>query len=160
MPTYYYTEGGDKIRNTEAYASTGAPMYETKYGDTNDINTPTTIYKMNLQNGKKYIGKTIDIDRRMNQHFSGNGSKVTKKFKPISGEVLDEVPGLFSNEIEHEYTEQYIEEYGYENVRGGYYTNSKTLKFKSHNKQHTTNNNVICFKCGKSGHYANKCYSY
>ena len=91
MPTYY-TEYGQKIRNPEAYASTGAPMYETKYGNTKDINAPTIIYKMNLQNDKKYIGKTTDFDRRMEQHFSGNGSKVTKKFKPISGEVIDEVP--------------------------------------------------------------------
>ena len=44
-------------------------MYETKYGNTKDVNTTTTIYKMNLQNGKKYIGKTTNIDRRTEQHF-------------------------------------------------------------------------------------------
>ena len=167
MPTYY-TENGDRIRNPEAYASTGAPMYETKYGDTKDINSKTVIYKMDLENGKKYIGKTSDIDRRMEQHFSGNGSKVTKKFKPISGTVIDEVPGFFSNEIEHEYTEEYIEKYGYQNVRGGYYTNSKTLKYQSQNKKKTTNNKkkpqttkkntIICYNCGKKGHYASQCY--
>jgi hypothetical protein len=82
MPTYY-TERGDKIRNNEAYASTGAPMYTTKYKKTRDINAPTTIYKLNLKGGKKYVGKTTDIDRRTKQHFSGNGAKVTQKFKPL-----------------------------------------------------------------------------
>ena len=82
MPTYY-TEFGEKIRNPEAYASTGAPMYKTKYGESTDINAPTTIYKLNLKGGKKYVGKTTDIERRTDQHFSGNGAKVTKKFKPI-----------------------------------------------------------------------------
>ena len=105
-------------------------MYKTKYGDTKDFNVPTTIYKMDLQNGKKYIGKTTDVDRRMDQHFSGKGAKVTKKFKPINGTVLDEVPGFFSNQVEHEYTQTYIQKHGYQNVRGGYYTNSKTLKYE------------------------------
>lgn len=87
MPTYY-TESGQKIRNPEAYASTGAPMYETKYGNTKDVNAPTTIYKMNLKNGKKYIGKTTDVDRRMEQHFSGNGSKVTKNLNQLVVKLL------------------------------------------------------------------------
>ena len=124
----YYTQSGQKIRNPEAYASTGAPMYKTKYTESKDINSPTVIYKMNLKGGKKYVGKTVDFDRRMCQHFSGGGAKVTKKFKPIDAKVVDEVPGYFSDAIEHEYTEEYIDKYGYENVRGGMYTNSKTLK--------------------------------
>ena len=157
MPTYY-TEKGKKIINPEAYAYTGAPMYDTKYGNTKNINITTTIYKMNLQNGKKYIGKTCAIDRRMEQHFSGNGSKVTKKFKPHSCEILDEVPGFFSNEVEHEYTEEYIKKHGYQNIRGGYYTNSKTLKYIPKNKKNTKT--IICYKCKRGGHYANQCYNY
>jgi len=153
MPTYY-TETGEKVRNPEEYALTGAPMYKTKYGDSKDINAPTAIYKMNLVDGKKYIGKTTDVDRRMNQHFTGNGSKVTRKFKPISGEVIDEVPGFFSDAVEHEYTEEHIEKHGYNNVRGGYYTNSKTLKYEKKQKKIIT-----CYKCRKTGHYANRCFS-
>ena len=41
----------------------------------------------------------------------------------------------------------------YENVRGGSYTNSKTLKKSSPKKT------VTCYKCGRQGHYANQCYA-
>ena len=148
----YYTKKGTKIYNPIGYAETGAPMYETKYSKSKNINEKTSIYKLNLECGKKYIGKTTDIDRRMNQHFSGNGSQVTKKFKPIDGEIIDEVNGFFSDNAEQEHTDKYIKKYGYENVRGGKYVNSKTFH-KSNEKS------VTCFKCGKVGHYANQCYS-
>ena len=83
MPTYY-TQNGDIIKNPTAYSKTGAPMYKTQYGGSYEpgpnINKDTYIYKLELEKGKKYIGKTTDINKRMDQHFSGNGSQVTKKF--------------------------------------------------------------------------------
>ena len=125
MPQYY-TEYGKKIHNPEAYAKTGAPMY--KNNSDKNINETTQIYKLNLEDGKKYIGKTTNIDRRMNQHFSGNGAKVTKKFKPIDGKIVDECHGYFSDKLEQKHTDKYINKHGYNNVRGGKYTNSKTFK--------------------------------
>jgi len=65
----YYTKFGKYIYNPEAYAATGAPMYKTKYGNSTNINKETDIYKLDLEDGKKYIGKTTDIDRRMNEHL-------------------------------------------------------------------------------------------
>jgi len=62
--TKYYTQSGEVIRNPDAYARTGAPMYTKRYTESKNINAPTTIYKMNLKGGKKYVGKTTDVDRR------------------------------------------------------------------------------------------------
>ena len=81
----YYTKYGKIIHNHSAYAKTGAPMYE--YNTNVNINQKTQIYKLNLEDGKKYVGKTTNVNKRMNQHFSGNGAKVTQKFKPINGEI-------------------------------------------------------------------------
>ena len=66
MPQYY-TEYGKKIYNPDAYAKTGAPMY--KYNSNVNINQKTQIYKLNLEDGKKYVGKTTNIDKRMDQHM-------------------------------------------------------------------------------------------
>ena len=45
----------------------------------------------------------------MDQHFSGNGAKVTKKFKPISGEIVDTCPGFFSDKVEQKHTDKNIQ---------------------------------------------------
>jgi hypothetical protein len=124
----YYTQNGIEIRNPVAYAKGGSPMFESdSIYDTKDINQNTYIYKINLEDGKKYIGKTVNIQRRMRQHFTGNGSKVTKKFKPVKYKILDNCPGFLADEIEQIYTNSYIVKYGYNNVRGGTYTNSISL---------------------------------
>ena len=125
-PPRYYTRSGEVIYKPEAYAKTGAPMYENKHRGYN-VNMKTFIYKLGLEDDKIYIGKTIDPYRRMSEHLSGDGSKVTKKFKPIDGKIIDSCPGFFSDDLEQQYTNYYIKKYGYDNVRGGKYTNSHTL---------------------------------
>ena len=64
-----------------------------------------------------------------------NGAKVTKKFKPINAKVIDEVPGFFSDDVEQEYTEEYIDKYGYENVRDGVYQFKNIKKVHQRRKQ-------------------------
>ena len=80
-----------------------------------------------LEQDKKYIGKTTDIRRRMNEHFNGFGSKVTQKFKPIRTEIVMFCHGYFSDDLEQLYTKHAIKIYGYANVRGGNYVNSNTF---------------------------------
>ena len=46
--------------------------------------TKSYVYSLNLKGGKKYVGKTNNIGRRLSQHFGGNGAKWTQKNKPIS----------------------------------------------------------------------------
>ena len=52
---------------------------------------------------------------------------MTQKFKPVNYEILEVCDGYFSKEVEQYHTDESIKLYGYENVRGGKYTNSKTL---------------------------------
>lgn len=42
------------------------------------------VYVLELKGDKYYVGRTIDIERRIGQHFLGNGSVWTRLNKPIS----------------------------------------------------------------------------
>ena len=126
-PSQYYTILGELIKNPKSYAKTGAPMYSSSKYQMVDLNQKTYIYKLYLENDKIYIGKTVNINRRIKEHFSGKGSKVSQKFKPKHYEILEVCDGFFSSEIEQYYTDINIKIYGYDNVRGGIYTNSNTL---------------------------------
>jgi predicted GIY-YIG superfamily endonuclease len=79
------------------------------------------LYILKLKDDKYYIGITLNLNQRLAQHFSGEGSQFTKKYKPL--EVLKVI---YNNDINEEYennlTLEYMEKYGWENVRGGYYT--------------------------------------
>lgn len=150
----YKTVSGTKIYRPEQYAKTGKPMINKKG---KNINAKTSIYEIKCTDGKRYIGKTTNMDRRMRQYFTGNGAQVTRKFAPVSATQIATCNGYFSNEVEQQITEEKIHKYGYGNVRGGCYTNSKTLtrgtKRPANNKQNS------CYRCGRYGHWATSCYA-
>lgn len=50
----------------------------------NNSNKQTYVYSLNLKNGKKYVGMTQNLEKRMGQHFLGKGAKWTQKNKPVS----------------------------------------------------------------------------
>lgn len=79
------------------------------------------LYILKLQDDKYYIGITLNLNQRLSQHFSGEGSQFTKKYKPL--EVLKVIYNDDINEdYENKLTLEYMQKYGWENCRGGYYT--------------------------------------
>ena len=50
----------------------------------NNSEKSTYVYSLNLKNGKKYVGMTQNLDKRIGQHFLGKGAKWTQKNKPVS----------------------------------------------------------------------------
>ena len=142
MQQYYYTKNDTFIRNPDTYAKTKAPMYHSKYDNSYNINKLNDIYKLSLENNKTYAGKTTNIHRIMEQHLSGNGSKVTKKSAPIK--VGDQCPGYFADKVEQMHTENYIDKH--DNVKGESYTNSKTTYLKCGEEEYytrQTNSNYV-----------------
>jgi len=115
------------------------------------------IYILALEQGKYYIGKTMNPTFRVEDHFQGNGSVWTKKYKPIK--VVELIPDCDDYD-EDKYTKKYMDKYGIENVRGGSYSTIQLSEPTKNHLIHTSyGTNNLCFKCGNPGHFANECYS-
>lgn len=116
----------------------------------------STLYVLKLQNGKYYVGKTDDINRRYAEHKAGKGSEWTKLHKPVK---ILETRQLKSEQDETNLTKELMKKHGVDKVRGGAFCQKvlpdyvkKTLELE------TRGNSDACFKCGEKGHFAKDCY--
>ena len=74
----------------------------------------TSIYILKLESGKYYIGKSNDVNKRFEQHITGNGSSFTKIYKPVA---IDKIIKNTSPFDEDKITKEYMIKYGIDNVR-------------------------------------------
>lgn len=74
------------------------------------------VYVLLLADGCYYIGFTRNLERRMKEHFSGNGSIWTRIHEPIK---IIEIHSDKTLNYENYLAQKYIDEYGYMFVRGG-----------------------------------------
>jgi cellular nucleic acid-binding protein len=115
------------------------------------------IYTLQLSEGKYYVGKSSDPDARYMQHKNGLGASWTKKYRPVK--LLDTKP-LTGEHDETNTTKDLMKKYGVDNVCGGAYaTISLDDATKSVLEREIRGNTDKCYKCGNSGHFANKCSS-
>ena len=105
-----------------------------------------TLYILQLQENKYYIGRSKNSKDRIQQHFNGEGCVWTKKYPPVV--VVKHIEGcdIFD---EDKYTKMYMSKYGIDNVRGGSYSQvildeaaKKLLQAEIWGAQDR------CFKCG------------
>jgi len=121
----------------------------------------TGVYVLQLQNGGYYVGKSDNIDARVQQHKSGVGSAWCRH----KGGVVKEVPTVFhgslgdisSWEMNETVTQMLL--HGYANVRGWEFTSCGLL---STGELDTIKNVVMgqtdtCRNCGNGGHFAESC---
>ncbi len=115
-----------------------------------------SVYVLQLENNKYYVGKTTNLDFRLEQHFNSSGSQWTKKYKPKK--VLELVSNCDDFD-EDKYTLKYMEKYGINNVRGGTFCELKLNKDNlSTIKKMINGSTDKCYICGQNGHFAKDCY--
>lgn len=117
----------------------------------------TNVYALKLANGKYYVGKTDDLEQRLQNHFSGSGAAWTREHEPIKVLEIRENVSRFE---EDKMTKEYMEKYGIDNVRGGAYSQvelaDETREFLQREIRGTSD---VCFKCNRPGHWASQCYA-
>ena len=117
----------------------------------------TNVYALQLEGGKYYIGKSDNLDRRIESHFSGSGAAWTREHHPLK--VVERRLNVSRFE-EDKMTKEYMEKYGIDNVRGGAYTQIELPEGSRESLQREIRGTTdVCFKCNRQGHWANQCYA-
>ena len=114
-----------------------------------------SLYILQLQDDCYYIGKSDNVNDRIQQHIDGQGSVWTKLHKVVK---IENIINNIDNFDEDKYVKRYMQQYGIDKVRGGSYSqielDSNTLTILQKEIDSASNS---CFKCGKYGHFANNC---
>jgi hypothetical protein len=115
----------------------------------------TKVYLIECESGKYYVGRTNCVDKRILQHFTGNGSKWTQLYKPIKVVKILDGSDIFEEEKQ---TYLAMDKYGIDNVRGGCYS---AIKLSEYDKKKITefirSMKNECYICGSKSHFANDC---
>jgi predicted GIY-YIG superfamily endonuclease len=83
------------------------------------------LYVLKLNNEKYYVGQTTQL-KRLRQHLNGNGSAFTKLHGVVS--IVEVIPVDIEDYagaeiLENKKTIDYMNKFGWENVRGGFWSN-------------------------------------
>jgi hypothetical protein len=117
----------------------------------------TNIYILRLTNGKYYVGKTNDVQKRYWEHKVGKGAEWTRKYPP---ECVQSIIRDASPFDEDRYVKEYMSKFGVDSVRGGSY--SQTIlddAQKSAIEMELRCAEDTCMRCGRAGHFVATCYA-
>lgn len=114
-----------------------------------------SIYVLELENNKYYVGKSKTPNIRLQDHLNSTGSSWTSKYKPVK--VL-KIYNNCDHFDEDKYTLMYMEKYGVDNVRGGSFCEMNLSKdnIKTINKM-IIGSTDKCYICHQGGHFAKDC---
>ena len=119
--------------------------------------TTRTVYILELQNGKYYVGRTSNLQRRLQDHFSHSGSYWTKKHKPLRliRKIENNCDSMFD---EDKFVKETMAEFGVDNVRGGSYVQDYiSSDVKALIEKEIRFAKDLCINCGSENHFVHQC---
>lgn len=118
-----------------------------------------SVYVLQLAGGFIYVGKSVDVPRRLQQHMKGIGAAFTKVYKP-TGKLLPLLGTLKGDGDgpERDETLRQMYKHGFRNVRGWKFCN----RYHTAADIHEIESNIrelmdLCRRCGGHGHFASTC---
>lgn len=122
--------------------------------------TPETdVYILELQDNKIYVGKSNNIEKRIDMHLTSQGSVFTKAYKP-TGKRLPRLGNIASigDAAERDETLRYMYVHGIQNVRGWKYTSINLSKKEIQEAEENIREMFdLCRRCGRHGHFITDC---
>ena len=123
-------------------------------------------YSLNLKGGKKYVGMTTNLERRLDQHFSGSGSAVTQQCTPVSVHHVQRCKSVSNAKKAETIVYENMRDYhGCQRVRGAGHTRRfpdpepRTTTSKRRRESSEQGEPDACYRCGRSGHFVADCYA-
>lgn len=122
---------------------------------------PTSVYVLELECGRVYVGSSTNVKRRINQHKAGLGSAYTRLYKP-TGVVLPRLGNVqgSGDAAERDETLRYMYLRGIPLVRGWKFTQiNMTATDFDEAEANIRELYDLCRRCGRSGHFMTHCTS-
>jgi predicted GIY-YIG superfamily endonuclease len=117
----------------------------------------STVYVLELEDNKYYVGRTSNLQRRLQDHFSNfGGSYWTRTYKPIR--LIRKIENCDSIFDEDKFVKETMAEYGIDNVRGGSYVqDSIPCDVRANLEKEIRFAKDLCISCGSENHFVHEC---
>ena len=120
---------------------------------------PQSVYILELDQERVYVGVSRDVEKRIAQHLSGSGSAFTRFYRPTGVRLprLGNVSGS-GDAVERDETLRYMYLKGMSFVRGWKYT-QVNLSEKDYEEAESNIRELydLCRRCGGKGHFMSQC---
>jgi len=114
-----------------------------------------TIYVLELEDCKYYVGQSAEPRKRIRQHFKGKGCEWTRRYNPVR-KLLTKKKAYISEE--DTIARQFMFVFGMENVRGGKYVKIDLADCEKKDiRSSFVSEYGLCFICLKTGHFGRRC---
>lgn len=118
-----------------------------------------TVYVLELEDGRVYVGSSKDVERRISQHMAGTGSAYTRVYRPTGVQLprLGNVEGD-GDAAERDETLRYMMQRGIPYVRGWKFARVDMPEEEFEEAEANIRELFdLCRRCGYKGHFCTQC---